>query len=56
MVINQNEYIKLAQELKADFTRESGVEPSRKQLCKLFTEKYGGGYQTNYNRLTRFKI
>jgi hypothetical protein len=56
MVINQAEYKKMAQELKAEFTRESGVEPSRKQLCKLFTEKYGGGYQTNYNRLTRFKI
>jgi len=56
MVINQAEYIKMAQELKAEFTRESGVQPSRKQLCKIFTEKYGGKYQTNYNRLTRFKV
>jgi len=56
MVINQEEYKRLAKNLKAEFTRESGVQPSRKQLCKLFTEKYGGGYQTNYNRLTRFKI
>ena len=56
MVINQEEYKRLAKELKNDFTKESGVQPSRKQLCKLFTEKYGGGYQTNYNRLTRFKI
>ena len=56
MVINQEEYKRLAKNLKAEFTRESGVQPSRKQLCKLFTEKYGGKYQTNYNRLTRFKI
>ena len=56
MVINQAEYKRLAKELKNDFTKESGVQPSRKQLCKLFTEKYGGKYQTNYNRLTRFKI
>ena len=56
MVINQAEYIRIAQDLKAEFTIESGVNPTRKQLCKLFTEKYGGKYQTNYNRLTRFKI
>ncbi|HZJ73503.1 MAG TPA: hypothetical protein VFC87_01745 [Perlabentimonas sp.] len=56
MVINQDEYIRMAKELKDEFTRESGVNPTRKQLCELFTEKYGGEYQTNYNRLTRFKI
>lgn len=56
MVINQEEYMKIAEELKAEFKKNSGVSPSRKQLCELFTEKYGGEYQTNYNRLTRFKI
>ena len=56
MVINQAEYKRLAIEMKTEFTKESGVQPSRKQLCKIFTEKYGGKYQTNYNRLTRFKI
>ena len=56
MVINQKEYKKLAKELKAEFVKESGVQPTRVQLCKLFTDKYGGKYQTNYNRLTRFKI
>ena len=56
MVINQEEYIRLATELKAEFVNGNGVQPSRKQLCKLFTEKYGGKYQTNYNRLTRFKV
>lgn len=56
MVINQEEYKRLAKELKAKFIEESGVIPSRKQLTTLFTDKYGGKYQTNYNRLTRFKI
>ena len=56
MKMYKAEYKKMAQDLKDEFTRESGVNPTRKQLCKLFTEKYGGKYQTNYNRLTRFKI
>ena len=56
MVINQAEYKKLASELKAEFVKENNVVPTRKQLCKMFTEKYGGEYQTNYNRLTRFKV
>ena len=56
MVINQAEYKRLASELKAEFEKENNVIPTRKQLCKMFTEKYGGKYQTNYNRLTRFKI
>ena len=38
MVINQKEYKKLAKELKAEFVKESGVQPTRVQLCKLFTE------------------
>ena len=56
MVINQAEYMKMARELKAEFIKETGIQPTRVQLCKLFTDKYGGGYRTNYNRLTRFKI
>ncbi len=56
MVINQEEYKRLARDIKAEFVKESGVQPTRVQLCKLFTDKYGGGFYTNYNRLTRFKI
>lgn len=56
MVINQEEYIRLATELKDEFVRDNGVIPTRKQLCEMFTNKYGGKNQTNYNRLTRFKI
>ena len=56
MVINQEEYIRLAKELKAEFVKGNGVPPTRKQLCEMFTNKYGGKNQTNYNRLTRFKI
>ena len=56
MVINQEEYIRLATELKAEFVKSNGVIPTRKQLCEMFTNKYGGKNQTNYNRLTKFKI
>lgn len=56
MVINQEEYIRLATELKDEFVKDNGVQPTRKQLCEMFTNKYGGKNQTNYNRLTRFKI
>ena len=56
MVINQEEYIRLATELKDEFVKSNGVPPTRKQLCEMFTNKYGGKNQTNYNRLTKFKI
>ena len=56
MVINQDEYIRMAKELKAEFVKDNGVQPTRKQLCEMFTNKYGGKNQTNYNRLIRFKI
>lgn len=56
MVINQEEYKRLARDIKAEFVRDNGVQPTRKQLCEMFTNKYGGKNQTNYNRLTRFKI
>lgn len=56
MKVYKDEYKKMAQELKDEFIKDSGVNPTRMQLCKLFTDKYGGGFYTNYNRLTRFKI